>query len=159
MEETQPGKELAEKNFSSLIKNVKENQAGKEFNLNNLKTNLQEIVLSKNFQLNVEELKKNLILELKELLNDLEIEDIKVVLREKLGNNTGVDEIINYIKGDKHIDLKTLLKNNNLLDLKNMDEEVVEKLLSKKLDLKDFIKNLTYEDKKRNISFMIQNQA
>jgi hypothetical protein len=147
MEESHAGKEPVEKHLSSIIKNMKENQTGKEFNVNNLKSNLQEIVLAKNFQLNVEELKKNLILELKELLNDLEIEDIKVVIKEKLGNNAGVDEIINYIKGDKHIDLKTLLKNNNLLDLKDMDGEIVEKLLSKKIDLKEFIKNLTYEDK------------
>jgi len=146
------GKTQVEKGFSHnpshMINNMQEHQSGKEFKLNNLKANLQEIVISKNFQLNIEELNKNLILELKELLNDLEMEDIKFVIKEKFGNNPGVDEIINYIKGDKNIDLKTLLKNNNLFDLKNMDEETVEKLLSKKLDLKDYIRNLTYEDKK-----------
>jgi len=139
-------KDVAGKTLSQSVKNTTGNQTG--YDVNNLKASLQEIVISKNFQFNIEELKKNLILELKELLNDLEIEDMKVVLKEKLGNNAGVDEIINYIKGDKHIDLKTLLKNNNLFDLNNMDEETVEKLLSKKLDLKDYIKNVTHEDRK-----------
>lgn len=165
-EETPGGKEFIMKHLSSetggeshsvkgfagnspapLTGNMHGTQTGQEFKLNNLKANLQEIVLSKNFQLNIGELNKNLILELKELLNDLEMEDIKVLLKEKSGNNPGVDEIINYIKGEKHIDLKTLLKNNNLFDLNDMDEEIVEKLLSKKLDLKDYIRNMIYEDR------------
>ncbi len=145
--ETQMIKSSTGNPLSPMTGNMHGTQTGHEFKLNNLKANLQEIVLSKNFQLNIEELNKNLILELKELLNDLEMEDIKVVLKEKSGNNPGVDEIINYIKGDKHIDLKTLLKNNNLFDLKDMDEETVEKLLSKKLELKDYIRHMIYEDR------------